>query len=138
MQAVLDETNRYRAMHQAPPLTWSSTLAGEAQSWADRCVFEHSTMGNGENLYAASGSFNGATAVTSWYDEIKSYNFNDPGFGMDTGHFTQLVWKSTRQVGCAVKFCSYLADAFSDAYFLVCEYSPPGNMQGEFAQNVLP
>lgn len=137
-QAVLDETNKYRAEHEAPALTWDDSLADEGQSWADGCDFKHSTMGNGENLYASTGSFNGASAVTSWYNEIKDYNFTNPGFSGSTGHFTQLVWKSTTKVGCGLKLCSYLQDAgFNDAYFLVCEYSPPGNFQGEFAVNVL-
>jgi len=137
-QAVLDKTNQYRAEHNAPALTWDDSLANEGQTWANKCDFKHSTMGNGENLYAGTGSFNGASAVTSWYDEINSYNFNNPGFSGSTGHFTQLVWKSTTKVGCGLKLCSYLDSAgFNNAEFLVCEYSPPGNYQGQFAANVL-
>merc|ERR1719410_3099275 len=51
MQAALDEHNRLRAMHHAPDLTWDNALASQAQSWADHCTFEHSTLGNGENLW---------------------------------------------------------------------------------------
>jgi len=137
-QAVLDETNKYRAEHSAPALTWDDSLAADGQTWADSCDFVHSAMGNGENLYAGTGSFNGASAVTSWYNEITDYNFNNPGFAGSTGHFTQLVWKSTTVVGCGLKQCSYLNGAgFNNAYFLVCEYSPPGNFLGQFAANVL-
>lgn len=135
-EAVLAQTNKYRAQHRAPALTWDNSLAQQGQNWANRCVFEHSSMGNGENLWAGSGGFNGASAVTSWYDEIKDYNWNYPGFSMSTGHFTQLVWKSTTKVGCGLKKCSSMM-GMSNAYFLVCEYSPPGNYQGEFPSNVL-
>jgi len=138
IQAVLDKTNKYRAEHDAPALTWDASLANQGQSWADSCDFKHSTMGNGENLFAGTGSFSGSSAVASWYNEIKDYSFSNPGFSGSTGHFTQLVWKSTTKVGCGLKLCSYLQDAgFNNAYFLVCEYSPPGNLLGSFAANVL-
>merc|ERR1719401_48626 len=54
-QAVLDETNKYRALHGAPALTCDDSLASEGQTWSDKCDFKHSTMGNGENLYAGTG-----------------------------------------------------------------------------------
>jgi len=146
MQDALDEHNRLRAIHQAPVLTWDAKLASQAQSWADTCVFEHSTMGNGENLWAGTGStFSGAAAVDSWYNELTKpgYDFNNAGFSSGTGHFTQVVWKSTTSVGCAVKFCDLLhlpsqPEGWSNAKYFVCEYYPPGNYQNQFADNVLP
>jgi hypothetical protein len=43
-----------------------------------------------------------ASAVNSWYDEVKLYNWSSPGFTMDTGHFTQVVWASSKQLGVGV------------------------------------
>ncbi|KAG0000640.1 hypothetical protein BGZ65_004196, partial [Modicella reniformis] len=85
----------------------------------------------GENLAAGHSSFE--AAIDSWYNEVKLYNYNNPGFSMNTGHFTQVVWKGSKSVGCAKKFC-----ANSNWNIYICEYDPPGNYQGEFPNNVLP
>jgi len=142
MQAALDEHNRLRAMHHAPDLTWDNALASQAQSWADHCTFEHSTLGNGENLWAGFGSaFSGAAAVKKWYDELTDpgYDFSNPGFSSGTGHFTQVVWKSTTRLGCAMKVCRPLKPTgWNLANLFVCEYSPAGNFHGQFDNNVLP
>lgn len=144
LQPALDKHNEYRQLHGAPALTWDSGLASQAQSWADRCVFEHSKMGNGENLYAGTGNFDAAAGVTSWYNELTNpgYDFNNPGFTSGTGHFTQVVWKSTTKLGCAVKVCNSLplssGSSWENAHLFVCEYSPPGNYRNQFADNVKP
>jgi hypothetical protein len=60
----------------------------------------------GENL--AYGYGNVSAAVVAWGEEREMYNFGKPtGFTEETGHFTQLVWKSTTQVGCAAFNCGY-------------------------------
>lgn len=60
---------------------------------------------HGENIYCKWGSGNftvtSSEAVTSWYDEIKQHNYNNNNFNYSTGHFTQVVWKSTRELGIA-------------------------------------
>ena len=66
-----------------------------------------------------------------WYDEVKDYNYVRPGFSMGTGHFTQVVWKSSTEVGFGV------ARASNGSYYAVGNYYPPGNMYGQFPQNVL-
>ena len=59
------------------------------------------------------------------------YDFSRPGFDLKTGHFTQVVWKDTRQLGCGVAMCD-------GGEIWVCNYSPPGNFVRSFRQNVLP
>ena len=138
MQAILDAHNRMRAKHCAAPLVWSTKLAAYAQRWAsslrDRgCKFEHST-GNkfGENLAGAtSGVLDGAEVTKMWYDEVKLYDFKNGGFSMETGHFTQLVWQDTTQLGCATSTCNGM-----DLW--VCQYDPPGNVQTQYQAKVLP
>src|SRR5205814_550772 len=56
-----------------------------------------------ENL--ASGYNNASAAVAAWVNEARDYNFQNGGFSENTGHFTQLVWKNTTQVGCSRKSC---------------------------------
>ena len=129
--------NRARARHCARPLTWATKLASAALKWADTlkakgCVFGHSGGAYGENLAAGTeGVLDPEATVAMWYDEIKHYKFPDGGFSMQTGHFTQLVWRATTQVGCGHTQCKG-----NDIW--VCEYDPPGNYDGEYRQNVLP
>ncbi|KAJ5754077.1 uncharacterized protein N7511_008230 [Penicillium nucicola] len=107
--AVLETTNEYRASHDANPLQWNDTLAEYSKNWADACVWKHSDGPYGENL--AYGYGNASAAVIAWGDEGAMYNFGKPtGFTEETGHFTQLVWKATTQVGCAAVNCGYTHD----------------------------
>lgn len=66
-----------------------------------------------------------------WYDEVKDYNFGNPGEprfqGAIIGHFTQMVWAATREMGCALVRCPRMRGApYANADFLVCHYDPPG------------
>jgi len=136
-QALLDAHNRARAKHCAAPLAWSPKLEQAAQQWASTlvkkgCVFGHSGGQYGENLAAGTiGALDGESTVQMWYDELKQYNFKRGGFSMNTGHFTQLVWRATTQVACAKAQCKG-----NDIY--VCEYDPAGNVETEYQQNVQP
>ena len=53
------------------------------------------------------------------------------------GHFTQIVWKDTTQVGCATVSCSDLKNVGGAAPYTVCNYGTPGNYAGAYAENVL-
>lgn len=136
-QRFVDAHNKARAQHCAAPLTWSTKLAAAAQKWADAlrdqgCTFGHSGGPYGENLAAGTiGALDPESTVAFWYDEIKQYKFPDGGFSMKTGHFTQLVWRGTKQLGCGHSQCKG-----NDIW--VCEYDPPGNWDGEYRTNVLP
>jgi uncharacterized protein YkwD len=131
-QAVLDAHNYYRARHCTPPLAWSPDLAAAAQRWANLCHFDHDRNNeNGENL-AWGTRLSGRESVTLWYDEVREYNYAAPGFSPSTGHFTQLLWRGSTQVGCAQAACPG-----GDIYW-VCRYAPAGNYEGEYKQNVSP
>ena len=134
-QEMLTLHNAKRSRHCAPDLTWSSTLAAAAQSWANGCSLSHADLPDeGENLSWGSGSFSTASStVDSWYDEISQYNFSAPGYISGAGHFTQLVWRDTRELGCASAVCG-------SQTFWVCRYSPAGNITnpGQFVENVRP
>lgn len=137
-ETFIAEHNRYRAKHCAKPLTWSPQLAADAQKWADTlqakgCMFGHSGGKHGENLAAGTtGALPPEEVVRMWYDEVKLYDFKKPtGFSMETGHFTQVVWLDTTQVGCGMAQCKG-----NDIW--VCQYETPGNWEGQFRQKVLP
>lgn len=110
---------------------------------------------NPDAQYASQGStfpLNGkdacAVATDDWYSEVSSYNFATPasgaGLSIDggaTGHFTLAVWSGTTQMGCAVATCpgaatSPFPDKTKPWVFVVCQYTPPGNVVGQFPANV--
>ena len=89
----------YRAMHQAPPVTWNKEIAAKAQDWADKLAKEQrliheneSSTDYGENL-AEVGSDDKALlrAIDAWYNEMSLYNYQDPKFSTDSGHFSQVI-----------------------------------------------
>ncbi|KAL9124371.1 MAG: hypothetical protein Q9217_006290 [Psora testacea] len=126
--AVLNSTNTYRQQHNATALTWNTTLASYAKTHVSSCQFAHSRGPYGENL--AQGYPNIAAAIDAWGDERQHYNFGNGAFSKQTGHFTQLVWKSTSSTGCGVEECG------EKGWLVFCEYWPPGNVMGEFGEEV--
>jgi len=136
-QQLVDAHNAVRALHCAAPLTWSAKLAQVAQAWANAlrdkgCAFGHSGGQFGENLAAGTTGMMGPEAVVQmWYEEVKDYKFPDGGFSMQTGHFTQVVWRGTKQVGCGKSQCKGM-----DIW--VCNYDPAGNWDGQYRDNVKP
>ena len=130
---TLNAHNSLRAKHGVPALSWSSGLAASAQAVADQCVFEHSATSNGENLaQGTNGGYSPAQFVDDWYSEISNYDFsNGTSTGGDIGLFTQVAWKATKHVGCGLAQCS-------GNDLLVCQYSPAGNFDGQYVENVPP
>lgn len=93
------------------------------------------TNGAGENLVGGAGTWTQDQFATMgpqmWYDEVSYYNYSEPGFSSATGHFTQVVWKSSLTFG----FGAITIDGFTAGVGL---YNPPGNYLGQFPENVLP
>ena len=67
-----------------------------------------------------------------WYEEIKDYSFRNPGFSSGTGHFTQVIWIDSVEMGVAK------ATNAKGTQFVVARYNPPGNVLGSFPENVKP
>lgn len=70
------------------------------------------------------------------------YDWSSPAYSDAAGHFTQMVWVGTTQVGCAQTACpagSLFDASYGISNYFVCKYWPPGNIvnAGEFAANVL-
>jgi uncharacterized protein YkwD len=135
--------NDYRAKNQAPALTWDAAIYSVSQAWADRLLSAHLMQHSGNPAYGENlAYFKGygtdlmqliKKAIDAWYSEIALYDFSKPGFSDTTGHFTCLVWVSSKKFAMGIS----LDSATNEAY-VVMNTSPPGNYVGEFAQNVLP
>ncbi|CAF3461378.1 unnamed protein product [Rotaria sp. Silwood1] len=141
--------NYHRARHCAPPLVIDQRLNQIAQSYAEylaaTSTFEHSgnKLGNealGENLYMqwishGEAQASARDAIQSWYGEIAMHNFDRPKYSSETGHFTQMVWRSSRKMGVGI---AHSPDGRE--VYIVANYYPGGNIvnPGFFEDNVLP
>ncbi|CAL8103222.1 unnamed protein product [Orchesella dallaii] len=127
IQDVLETHNKLRAKHGAPPLVINADLAKIAQAWANEVAkkgnMEHSTSGFGENVYWNTDKPPGTRPPEAWYSEIKDFNFSKLEGQKGTGHFTQLIWKASKEVGIAMS-------SGKNGYYVVANYSPPGNIIG--------
>ena len=150
MTGMLETHNEVRAAVAVMPLTWSSTMSSYAQEWANHlanengCQMQHraaagmNTLGVGENLYWASPltSTNSPPAIqaitptqvaNAWANEKTDYNYdtNTCADNKICGHYTQIVWKNTTEVGCGMAVCP------DNGQIWVCNYNPPGNYIGQ-------
>ncbi|NXO48887.1 CRIS2 protein, partial [Aramus guarauna] len=113
-------------------MEWSHPAAKNAENWANKCTSSHSpanmrrtTVQCGENLFMSSAPFSWSSAIEAWYNEEKDFQY---GTGAKTknaviGHYTQMVWYNSYQIGCAVAYCPNS----KYKYFYVCQYCPAGN-----------
>lgn len=133
---ILAEHNKYRAEVGVPPLTWSDSLAQGAQRWADTMALidkmQHSqTPRVGENLAYWSGHHPSLENMIGIWEQEKQLfkpgvfpDVSQDGSWHSVGHYTQMVWRNTTQVGCGIG-----NNGRTD--FLVCWYSPQGNYIGQ-------
>lgn len=145
-RALVDAHDRWRAEVGVPGVGWSATLGSAAQDWADRlaaegCAMRHAPRARlgdtGENLYWAGPVrwSDGRTevqpvtpeqVVDSWGGEIRDYDAatNRCAPGKVCGHYTQVVWRDSREIGCAMAQCEDKGQVW------VCRYRPAGNVVG--------
>lgn len=139
--AVLATHNSARAAVRVPPLQWDAKLAQGAATWANHLArlgrMEHSPdkqrPDQGENLWmGTAGAYRPEDMVGSWVAERRYFrnqpspNFSTTGNWADVGHYSQIVWRDTKRVGCAI------GRGRGDEV-LVCRYQPAGNWDGERA-----
>ena len=131
-QVMLEQHNMERESLDLVPLEWSDELAESAQLWADTLSVldkaQHSDSGYGENIWF--GSYQSMTLeemATEWLNEKQFFRVGEPvpkncsESWQKCGHYSQMVWASTTQIGCGV------ASSEKTSY-LVCQYNPAGNI----------
>ncbi len=135
VQELLTAHHNYRSEVGISPLQWSATLAQSAQGWANHLAsihqLVHSHGGPGENLWmGTAGAYSSTQMVSSWGNEKAHFipgnfpNVSRTGNWRDVGHYTQMVWRNTTEVGCALA-----NDGQND--YLVCHYKQAGNIIGQ-------
>ncbi|CAM9131009.1 unnamed protein product [Ascophyllum nodosum] len=114
MEMLLELHNLARCEHNAEPLTWSDTVAASA------AVSLSCPLSFLLNIFR----WDRAWSSMNYVEEINASSVG--GYG---GHATQILWKSTKELGCALGYCG-------DRTYLVCQYNPPGNYVGMVEENV--
>jgi pathogenesis-related protein 1 len=127
-----------------PPVTWDYTLADVAYNYLSQCpggttslaphnanrTTDYAALGGtvyvGENIYASSGSSATPTAaVALWMTEAANYNYaTNTG---SAGHYTQVVWRTSVRIGCAIVNCPN----YQYPNTILCDYAPGGNISGQ-------
>ena len=132
---ILNLHNRERAAVGAPPMVWDPTLAAAAATYglelARRGELVHSSVPEGENLWMGTrGAYSVEQMVGNWIQEKRLFrpgvfpNISTTGQWSDAGHYSQIIWRASTRLGCAISSASR-----SD--ILVCRYAPGGNVRGQ-------
>jgi uncharacterized protein YkwD len=137
IDSILQAHNNYRTALKEPSLVWSADLAKDALAWAQHLAainkMDHDMSARGregENLFVGTAnSYSYSDMVGMWGNEKRSFKYDVfPNCTVNraevVGHYTQIVWKNTQSVGCALA-----SNGQTD--FLVCRYAAPGNVVGE-------
>jgi len=146
IKAIVDYHNELRAGEGADNMelmTYNESLARLAENWAAQCVFTHpvkelNELNTGQNIFASTHRNrhpNPRWAIGKWFNEKSDYDYDTLTCAADKpcGHYTQLVWATTRSVGCAYHRCLPLNRTHYTtvaATYFVCYYWPGGNYEG--------
>lgn len=130
---VAQPANYPGAWSALPAMIWSDEVAASAQAWADsltapnlNCRLMHENGGTlGENIAGGYLGYSPKRAVDDWAVEKQDYAFN-PVYEHNNawGHYTQIVWRSSTELGCGMAFCN------NGTNVIVCRYRPAGNVRG--------
>jgi hypothetical protein len=148
---ITNYINQYRNINQVSNLVWNNTISIFSQNYSEYLLFNNLFKHSNSKLYGENlAYFKGygtnimellKLSIDSWYDEINFYDFNNPGFSPETGHFTCLVWKSTTSFGLGIAI-----DYNTSTVIVSMNTYLPGNIVGQtpqqtaqiFKVNVLP
>ncbi|MEO5612670.1 MAG: CAP domain-containing protein [Sphingomicrobium sp.] len=131
--------NMERARMNIAPLQWDPRLVAAAASYGPTLAglgfLRHSPRqmrpGQRENLWMGTrDAFSPEQMVGSWIAERRDFrpgifpNVSRTGNWEDVAHYTQVIARDTTRVGCFIQ-------ATGQWDFLICRYSPPGNIDGQ-------
>jgi hypothetical protein len=145
LQGITLYHNQVRAMVQTQPplpaMKWDPNLAAYAAQWAAMCkdtdaptgLVDHNPNRQnvagysyiGENIFGAGGQATAMAAVNAWAAEKANFTYPN-GCSGSCGHYTQIVWRTSVNLGCALQNCAGLQFGST----IVCDYGPGGNSGG--------
>uniref|UniRef100_A0A8C1R9K7 ShKT domain-containing protein n=1 Tax=Cyprinus carpio TaxID=7962 RepID=A0A8C1R9K7_CYPCA len=135
-QEIVDVHNTHRRAVEPTAsnmlkMRWSDAVAESAQGWIDQCNMTHGPPSSrmiegyemGENLFKASVVYSWTDVINAWHSEVNNYEYPTGSTnGQSIGHYTQVVWYSSYEIGCAVAQCGSF-------YFYGCHYYRAGNFR---------
>ncbi|KAL5290195.1 glipr2 family protein [Megaselia abdita] len=135
--------NEFRNKHGVKSLKINVRLCKFAEEWAINLAsrvnpIHRSNSPYGENIFCTWSNsphgivVDGKEPVEHWYGEVETHIFNKEPTTLRTGHFTQVVWKDSKELGVGK------ARSKTGQVVIVCNYDPPGNFIGSFTENVPP
>jgi pathogenesis-related protein 1 len=126
-----------------PMMQWDPDLAAHALAYTQMCkdtdapagLVDHSTTGYrsgaagyayiGENVFGSGGTATAQQAVSTWAGEKANFTYPS-GCSGTCGHYTQIVWRTSVNLGCANVTCSGLTYGGT----ILCMYGEGGNSGG--------
>jgi chitinase len=124
-----------------PSISWSDSAAAVADAWVRQCTWAHDpklgTLGYGQNLFASTSAPTPGAVVTNWASEDANYDYasNTCAAGKVCGHYTQVVWRTSIDLGCSIVRCTTGSPfgSFNGGVWwnVACDYAPPGNWSGQ-------
>jgi len=134
---ILEKHNEYREKHNSPKLKINEDLCSMAQAHAEDLVNNKNIDKTsnykgeilGQNIYLSGiKQKQPENVIKDWYDEKKNYDYNYNYYQKNASHFTQMVWKKTKEIG--------IGSVDKDKFCLVIFYYPSGNILKKFSENV--
>ncbi|KAL2323314.1 hypothetical protein Fmac_027693 [Flemingia macrophylla] len=134
-EEFLQAHNWVRRQYKLPALAWDEGLASYARQYLmqryNDCRMVHSNSNYGENLFWGKKlHWSPSDATYSWYQERQWFDFKTLSCSpppKSCGHFTQVVWRDSLRLGCALQHCNNRAMGM----LIACEYDPAGNYDHE-------
>ena len=145
IQETLENHNHKRALHKSEPLKINEELNKLAVEYAKQISKGNSIKEKlyngiflGENIYIYKGEDFDVNEIkemcNDWYNEINKYDKQLNQYQKNTSHFTQMIWKGTKELGFG--FVKNKKDK-DKIFYAVALYYPPGNILGEYKENVI-
>jgi hypothetical protein len=124
-----------------PPVSWDAALADTAYAYLGRCVStdqalvdhnanrtaDYAARGGsgyvGENIFGSTGTSTPAAALNTWMSEASQFDYATSPIGT-AGHYTQVVWRASVHIGCAIVDCR----SVTYHSVVLCDYAPGGNV----------